>query len=123
MSERPDARIFNTVAERLHSSNPVKAIAEVALTGVGFFHPPREKLYRTTRKLLRGTDETIPLQPPVEDIAHAIVQLLSDSEPIQTPRLDDVQLTRFVNTMVQFSDRSATAEAMATPASQVDQLY
>jgi hypothetical protein len=122
MPEYSNTLIFNTVAERLRSDKPLKAVGEVALTGVGFFHPPLERLYRTTRKTLSG-DESLPLQPSTENVANAVSELLTTNEPISTPGLSTVQLTRFVNTLVQFSDRSSVAEVMTTPYSHIQRLH
>jgi|GEM_PF-596994 len=123
MSLESDPFIFNTVSERLRSGDVLKSIGEIAITGNGFFHAPRERLYRTTRNLFRDTSEAIRFQPPICETVEDISALVEQTEYARTPTLNRMQLTRFVNAFVQFSDRAPISEAMTTPYAQVRDLH
>jgi hypothetical protein len=119
--EVTDRLIFSTVAERLQHTTGIKAVGEVATTAAGFLHPPRERLYRTTRTLL-ADDARRPLET-LDSSLSAVSELLAATASSESEPLSTQQLTSLVNTMVQFSDRSGTAYAMHTPVENVSLLH
>lgn len=119
----PEYDTFSAVAERLHRKQPIRALGQIGLTTLSFAFPPKERVYRHIRTQA-SPEKTIPLQAPVEETVSEMQSLLEQYEP-QTPTklLTTEQLSWFVGTMYQFSDRNNLADAMSTPLNAIEDLH
>lgn len=116
----PDTLIFDTVAERLSGRSHARALGDLALTTLSFAVPPVDRPYRTLRTNYFA--EPIPMQPLVNDQVDTIRQTLPDAVTQISP-LSPRQLTNFVGTMFQFSDRAPVSYAMTTPYANISPIY
>lgn len=116
---------FIEVADKLSSTSLPIAMAEIAMTACSFAVPPAERLYRKLRAEHHESSATyIPIQPALDDTITGCEELLSNTTLSPAPLLNEVQLTRFVGTMFQFSDRTPfIRSAMATPFDDVAAIY
>ncbi|HEV7952031.1 MAG TPA: hypothetical protein VGO98_01520 [Candidatus Saccharimonadales bacterium] len=116
---------FTEVARNLSSLSLPIAIGEIALSAASFVIPPRELPCRKIRNEYK-TEYRAPnvLQPELDGMLPTIQSILDDAEISPTPLLDNSQLTRFISTMLQFSDRTPTVRpAMTTPYTDIAAIY
>lgn len=119
-----DYDTFSAVAERLDRGAPLEALGRVGLTTLSFGVPPKEHLYRTVRAEYSPNEEPIKLNPSVDATINEIDSILSQYEPqSQADLLSTEQLSWFVGTMYQFSDRNGLSKAMSTPYKIVQDLH
>lgn len=116
---------FIEVADKLSARSLPLAVGEIAMTALSFATPPTQRLYRKLRAEFDGSsDATMPMQPPLNKVLDDCRSIIDTADLSPTPLLDDVQLTRFVGTMFQFSDRTPVIRtAMATPYADVAAIY
>ena len=121
MEHSPDT--FSAVAERLDRKQPIRAVGHIALTTLSYALPPEEPLYREVRSQWSSETPT-QLQPPVKDTLQALTPILEEfTSKKETGTLSTEQLSWFVGTMYQFSDRNGLAEAMRTPFEVTESLH
>jgi hypothetical protein len=125
MKQESGTSTFVEVADKLSAQSLPLAVGEVALAAASFIIPPKELPCRKIRHEYKIYDRAPNrMQPDLDDVLSNVSQTLAAADVSSTPKLDNVQLTRFIGTMLQFSDRTPTIRsAMVTPYDDVREIY
>lgn len=114
---------FSAVAERLDLGVPLQALGCVGISTLSFAVPPEERLYRIVRAQ-HFSEEPVAMNPSVDATTKDIASILGEYHPQQhVDPLTSEQLSWFVSTMYQFSDRNGLSAAMSTPYKIVQNLH